>query len=251
MSRVTVHPTLEAMASVYLADASTGPQSERFRRYVEGAKNGALVSGYNPMTTKPVLPVIEALRSLDAEKLIADIADRLVEELEIDDDIELFITIATPGMWTDRAATTVEHIIAPKHPGEILLWHDDPPTIDTLRVATLQQTIRCLFHRWTIAPTLRNIAVREGCAHGLCGGEGKPSVQAAALLDTFGHRDDFGTITAFLFGDNVAESLGFSPLGLAVNEGIQHAAARCSSERSDKVLRALAAETTRPPESLG
>jgi hypothetical protein len=222
---VVVHPTLETMQEVYQADGAGGANSERFRRYVEAGKNRAFVSGFNPMTKKLVLPVINSWRELSAESVAVQTATELLSERSIDIDLELFLTVATPGMWTDRIATAAEHVIAPKHPGEILLWDDDPPSLETLRIATQLQTIRSVFHHLAPPVTLDDFVSREGCAHQVSGDTGQPSERAEALLAKLGHQTEFGTIVAFLFGDSTAEHFGFAQLGLCKNEGTKHAAA--------------------------
>jgi hypothetical protein len=232
---VVVHPTLEIMQKVYEADASGGAKSDRFRRYVEAGKDRAFVAGFNPMTNKLVLPVVNSWHNLSAETLVAQIAAELISELSIDlkVDIELFVTVATPGMWTDRIATVAEHVVTPKHPGEILLWHDDTPSIETLRSATQLQTIRSVFHHLAPPVTFNDFVRREGCAYKAAGFVGQQSERAESLLAKHGHQADFGTIVAFLLGDSAADHLGFTKLGLTLHEGIQHAAAIAPQGRLD------------------
>jgi hypothetical protein len=70
----------------------------------------APVHGYNPMTSKPVIDTIEALIDMRAEDRLETVANQTAH-----------ITVATPGMWTDRLATEVEHRLLAKDPGG-LLW---------------------------------------------------------------------------------------------------------------------------------
>src|SRR5687768_193541 len=96
---VRIVPTLSAMAEVYRLSTEGGPESPRFQRFVELAKDGAPVSGFNPMTAKDALGTVEALLAIDAEDKAKDTANQYAEELGIEDDLDLAITVATPGLW--------------------------------------------------------------------------------------------------------------------------------------------------------
>jgi len=81
------------------------------------------------MTSNPVGGTVQRLIELDAERIVLEEAARVVELLGWTDDVQLYLTVATPGMWTDPVATTVGHALSNHHPGEVLLWLTTSTTV--------------------------------------------------------------------------------------------------------------------------
>jgi hypothetical protein len=210
-------PTLEAMAEVYRQPTTGGAESPRFKAYVALADK-APVSRYNPMTSKPVLDTIEALLAIDAEGIAGELSGKH----------EMFITVAAPGMWTDRIATEVEHRLG-EPTKQILLWTGEDTTADAVRRETIAQVIR-IERR---ARTTFEVAMREGYAYALSGDDGELDTDVEAALKIVGRDDSLPTKAALLYGDDVARTMGFVPLGLRDRAGYGHciALARASGVR--------------------
>lgn len=223
---IRVEPTLALMADVYGQSARGGATSPRFRAYVDAGARLAPVHGYNPMTSKAVLPTIEDLLAIDAERRAAATAAVVAAELGFTDDAAMHLTVATPGMWTDRLATEVEHRLLVRDPGGVLLWFDD--LVDPIRVesATAAQTVRLVSARRAGPPvTLADAVAQEGAALALAGEAGEIATDAADALAVLAPDTGLPTMVAFLFGDDAARALGFTPLGLAGRAGERHAVA--------------------------
>jgi hypothetical protein len=211
---------------VYACSIDGGTDSRRFAAYVAAAGDGAPIAGYNPMTSQPVLPTVEALVALEAEARLADVANRVAADAGFAGDAAMHVTVATPGMWTDRLATVVEHRYLGHDPGAVLCWFDDPVETEALDAAFTAETIRFLALLEHGPPaTLSSAAAREGRAHALAGRVGRRSDAAADALDVLGDDPGLSTMVSFLHGDDAARAMGFTPLGLAAEEGLDHVTA--------------------------
>ncbi|MGH1489453.1 MAG: hypothetical protein ACRBK7_08700 [Acidimicrobiales bacterium] len=239
---VVVVPTLEAMAEIYSLSSSGADQSPRFTTYIEACRSGQLLHGFNPMTTKPVAPVIESMLEFNAEQVVLEAGLETSELLSADEDIALFLSVAAPGMWTDRRANSIEHQLAPRHHGELLLWFDDDQSPASVRAAAIEQTVRAIW--WARSedspPTLSAVVCREGLAGALAGRQGEHSGAAAEVEEILGEDRSHATAVAFLFGDNAAQQLGYPTLGLSHDEGLGHAIARTQQECAEVDIRQAA-----------
>ncbi len=204
------------MADVYRLSPSGGADSPRFKAYVALAGERALpVSNYNPMTSKPVLETVEALLAIDAEGIAE----------ELSEDLTMFITVATPGMWTDRIATEIEHRLR-EPTGQILLWTEEEVTVAAVRRETIAQVVRMR----SSARTTYDVAMREGLAYAMSGGEGEPDEAVAQALEIVGEEEAIATKAALLYGDEAAKALGFTPLGLRDHAGYRHCTAMARTQ---------------------
>lgn len=231
---VRIVPTLETMVEIYSLSGAGGGRSDRFTTYVNACREGALLHGFNPMTKQPVAPVLEGLLALGAERVILEAGRETLDRLGVDDDVELFISVATPGMWTDRRATTIDHRIAPRHVGELLLWFDDELSETSIRAAAIEQTVRAVWWRQRSGdePTLNDVAGREGLAGVLAGRPGAVSQAAAEALEVLGSDASRASAVAYLFGDAAAEHLGYPSLDLEQDEGWDHSIAQATQSRA-------------------
>ena len=163
---ITVVPTLAFMADVYRRPAAGGPTSGRFTRYVAAAAERLPVHGYNPMTSKPVLPTVEALLAVDAESVLAAAAGRTAARLGHEGDLAMHVTVATPGMWTDRTGTEVEHRLLGADAGALLWWFDQPVTPAAVEAEAVAQTARLVagLRRGGPPATLADAVEQEGRA---------------------------------------------------------------------------------------
>ena len=221
-----VVPTLAVMADVYRRSTEGGPESERFRAYVVAARERHPIAGYNPMTSKPVLETVEALLAVDAEAVVRDAAASVAP----DADLDLFVTVATPGMWTDRFATEVHHRLGPPT-GQVLLWTGGDASDGAVRREAIAQVVRLVRPP---ATTVRDLARREGEAYARGGLTGNPHPLVAEALDVVGDDEGIGTAAALLYGDDVAIALGWTPLGLPWLAGYEHAIAVAAARLSRK-----------------
>jgi hypothetical protein len=210
-------PTLAVMADVYRQSSAGGPDSPRFAAYVAAGRERLPVHGYNPMTSKPVLATVEALLAIDAEDVVAEAAAAVAGSR----DLELFVTVATPGMWTERFATEVHHRLGPPT-GQVLFWMGEDVSAEAVRCEATAQAVRLI----EPAPrTVAQLAAREGRAYACAGLTGAPDPLVAEALEVVGDDEGIGTAAALLYGDAVAAHLGWTPLGLGPLAGYHHAIA--------------------------
>ena len=223
---IRVAPTLELMATVYALSKDGGNRSARFLGYVDAAKHGAPISGYNPMTSKPVLATIEALIALGAERRMHDIANDVARTLGFIRDIEMYLTVATPGMWTDRLGTEVHHRCVAEDARDVLWWCDDTPTSDGFDAEVVAQAVRVISAaRFGTPITLAGAVEREGAAGAMSGARGRIDDRAAEALTILGDDTSLASMVGFLYGDASATAMGFTPLGLDEGVGRAHAIA--------------------------
>lgn len=251
--RVEHFPTLEPMREVYRLPR--GPQ--RFRSYiaaVEGERPLLPISAYNPMAKEHVVERVEQLLALDAEAVAAragqDAAARLAAL-----DAELFTGLAladdVAGGWTNRPQITGprlgERLDARRDgsghlSGELgrwvtaLLWASDEPTAEAV-----QQSVTAALYRWAHderhgAPrTLGQFMTREGRAHrfaGLPGPTLSPDELAYSREVIAPLRDTTDQPSAFAawWGDEIAASVGYPPLGLSRGAGYALALAEAQDD---------------------
>jgi hypothetical protein len=228
---VRIAPTLAAMADIYQLSTDGGPESPRFTKYVDLNRDGYPVAGFNPMTTsKDPVKTIEALIELDAEELASATANDCARELGLRADIGLSITVATPGMWTDRLATEIEHRIGGRRWSEILLWSGEEVDADKLRLLTRAQMVRAGWATIHQPPrTVAQLAGQEGLVGAVARDPGEdapsPDPTVAEVLATVGEDSHLATRAAFLYGDDVARKMGWTPLGVGPSGGYAHSIA--------------------------
>ena len=228
---VRIAPTLAAMADVYQLSTDGGPESPRFTRYVDLNRDGYPVAGFNPMTgSKDTIKTVEALVELDAEELASETANECARDLGLRADIGLSITVATPGMWTDRLATEIEHRIGGRRWSEILVWSGEEVDADRLRLLTKAQMVRAGWATIHQPPrTVAQLAGQEGLAGAFAPDPAadppSPDPAVADVLARVGADSHLATRAAFLYGDEVAQKLGWLPLGIGPSAGYRHSIA--------------------------
>lgn len=242
-------PTLAAMAGVYRSSARGGPRSARFAAYVELGRAGVPVSGYNPMTSKHALGTVEALAAIDAERLVGNAAEECLAVLDVDPgpDVELTVTVATPGMWTDRLATEVEHRLAGRASGEVLFWTGEEVFVGAVRHEAVAETVRVVVAAVDgPARSVEQAVAREGLACALAEAHApaetrtlEPDTTVAEALAVVGTDRALGTKVAVLYGDAAATALGWTPLGIPPYAGYRHATACAHAALADRPARVL------------
>jgi len=244
---VRIAPTLAAMADIYQLSTDGGPESPRFTKYVELNRDGYPVAGFTPMTTSDdTVETIQALIELDAEELASETANECARDLGLRADIGLSITVATPGMWTDRLATEIEHRIGGRRWSEILVWSGEEVDADRLRLLTKAQMVRAGWATIHQPPrTVAQLAGQEGLAGAVTQPEGEaapaPDPAVAEVLATIGDDAHMATRASFLYGDEVAQKMGWTPLGIGPSAGYAHSIAvaleTLRSKTASKLLR--------------
>jgi hypothetical protein len=218
------------MAEVYRRSPVGGRDSPRFATYLEIAGEGVPVSGYNPMTSKDVLGTIERLLAIDAEAVVADTATATAERLGVDEPVALAVVVATPGLWTDRLGTEVEHRLAGRGRNEVVLWQGDDVGIEAVRAAAAADTVRALWAvRYGIPATVRDAVAQEGLALAMAGMGGAFDDEAADVYKVLADDTTLSSMVAFLLGNDAARAMGFTPVGLGPRVGERHAVAMVES----------------------
>ena len=238
---VTIAPTLETMAELYLLSREGGPKSERFLTYVKRVEHEWGMVSYNPMAGAAALEAVQEAIALDAERIARDAASVTIAECEFDGTVTLAVVVASAGMWTDRLASEIEYRTTAKrraHHGQVILWSREAITAEDVRRESVAETVRTM---WTAlhgqARTLRSVFAREGLAYALADPKAitPPENDAAILeaLEILGDSTTQGDIVAALYGDTVAEQMGWPTLGISDRGGAQwatHRAARTVAE---------------------
>lgn len=210
-------PTLGLMAEVYALSTAGGADSPRFRHYVSLNAARHPLGEFNPMTSKPgAAETVEHLLSIDAEGVVGDVAGAE----------DIFISVLTPGAWTDDVFTELERRMVA--PGSVGVWAGETPDAEEVARLTRMSLAR---RRWQEhngrARSLRPLASQEGYA-AVSAGPPAPDGDGDAgrmVLEVVGDTDDRGTLIAWLMGDEKAASFGDTGVGLGPGDGL-----RCSWE---------------------
>jgi hypothetical protein len=223
---VRVVPTLAAMAEVYRRSAVGGRDSPRFQTYADLGREGVPVAGWNPMTSKDVLGTIERLQSIGAEAIVADVAAEVSRTLGAEEDVAVAIVVAAPGMWTDRLGTEVEHRLAGRGRNEVLFWQGEDVGADAVRAVATADVVRALWAcRYGIPASVKDAVAQEGLALSLAGMGGRFDDEAARVFDVLAEDTTLSSMVAFLYGDEAATGMGYTPVGLGARVGERHAVA--------------------------
>ncbi len=228
---IAITPTLELMASIYQLSTRGGTDSDRFKAYVRAAPTNP-IHGYNPMTSQPVLETVKALIKIDAESIAEEAANTTARQIgfnpSTNPNTAMHLSVATPGMWTDRLATEVDHRLKAKDPTAILLWNDSPATVEHVRQETIAQTVRLKLTQDRLGQppkTLAEAVAQEAQTLALAGHTGTHSPHAAEALTEHADNESLATMVGFLYGDEAAATLGYAPIGLGNRGGYSHAIA--------------------------
>ncbi|MCU1483424.1 MAG: hypothetical protein JWN67_170 [Actinomycetia bacterium] len=223
---VRVVPTLAAMAEVYRRSAVGGQDSPRFHTYTDLGREGMPVAGWNPMTSKDVLGTVERLLAIGAETIVSDVAAEVSDRLGADEDIAVAIVVAAPGMWTDRLATEVEHRLAGRGRNELLFWQGEDVGVEAVRSIATADVVRALWAiRYGIPASVKDAVAQEGLALSLAGMGGRFDDEAAKVFDVLADDTSLSSMVAFLYGDEAATGMGYTPVGLGPRVGERHAVA--------------------------
>ena len=238
---VTIAPTLETMAELYLLSREGGPKSERFLAYVKRVEHEWGLVSYNPMAGAAALEAVQQAIALDAEPIARQAASDTIADCEYKGTVTLAVVVASAGMWTDRLATEIEYRTTAKRRadhGQVILWSREGIAAEDVRRESVAETVRTM---WTAlhgqALTLRAVLSREGLSYALADPKAitppENDAEIRDALNILGDSTTQGDIVAALYGDAAAEQLGWTSLGISDRGGAQwaaHRAARTISE---------------------
>jgi hypothetical protein len=175
------------------------------------------------MAKPHVLARVERLIALDAERIALQAARRGAARLGGDDELRLVVIIADDagGGWTNRAFAEFAHRYERKHEVQrgwvtAMLWSSEEPSAELVCRRTLESLYRTVDERRSGAVrTLREILDREGRTLAFAG-VGSPYDDAAyrARVEPYLESHGAPALMACLYGDQVASSLGYPPLGV-------------------------------------
>lgn len=226
-------PFLERLRELY-----THPRGfARFNEYLAMLRSATgemelPISSVNPIAKPHVLERVEQLIALDAERLALDAAREGTARLGGDDALRLIVIVAddAQGGWTNRYFSEFAHRHERKHEVQrgwitAVWWSSEDPSVERLRMETLATLYRTIDERRNGAVrTLRAILDREiRTAH--FAGVASPYEEAAYRAAIEPHLDSRAApiVMAALYGDEVAESLGYPPLGIPTKKRGPHA----------------------------
>ncbi len=230
---VAVVPTLETMAGIYRLSREGGAASPRFQAYRAIVAQTLGLSSYNPMAGPHALEAVDALIVLDAEAIVLEAAQETVRNVGYHGPVTLALVLASPGMWTDRLATSIRHrTLDDRLPdrGLVLQWTREVPTADGIYDAAVAETVRVIFTaQHGPAKRVRAVLAREGLSLALgrapvapLSSNERQAVDHALMI--IGDSADPSEIVALALGDDAAVAVGYRPLGLAPEAGVRWAA---------------------------
>jgi hypothetical protein len=238
MLSISLVPTLKIQRDLY--DLPAGPG--RFRAYVDTmtSADGEMVlplSLMNPMAKPHVAAVLDALLAFDAEgvaRAAIDEARLLLGPCAAANDeysVALVVVDDARGGWTHRQFTDASHRFEDRHAIArgwitVVLWSSDAPAPATVRREVMSAVFRVLYLRRHGFPTTLDAMLRqEGYAAAFAGEV--PSLDATVLAHARTIVAEYRATTsaqiifACLFGDAAATSVGYDPLGLGPDAGLE------------------------------
>lgn len=233
MADIRLMPTLATMADVYRLPREGGSASPRFRRYLELVTNNLSLAAYNPMAGPHALETTGQLLAIDAEAVAAEAARETADLCGYADTIAMAVVVCSPGTWTDRLSTEVEHRTTRRVPGTglVLHWTREIPTVEQIRREAIAETVRVMLVTGDRPESVRRLVLREGVAYALGGNPYGPATDedrqaVAEALEVLGDSAALGDMTAILYGDAAAATLGWASAGIADYGGYRWAVDR-------------------------
>ena len=241
-SRVRVAATLDTMAEIYALPRKGGPQSPRFAAYLARVEGSWGLSSYNPMAGPDAHDTVRKLIAIDAERLADAQARDLAARCDFDGNITIAVAVPSPGMWTDRRATELQHrTIADRRAGHgtVLLWPGDPLDERQVNMECAAEVVRIMWTAYHGVPTsLRAVLAREGLCYALAPAvmsveavpnDAEDDAAVEEALAVLGDSTMQGDIVGVLYGDATAIEMGWTPPGLAEKAGFRWAISRAGA----------------------
>ena len=234
---------LESVRSLYQQPRSF----ERFQKYldlvrVDAGTEAVPLSRLNPMAKEHALAYVERLLAMNAEDAVFAAARDAAAKLEGDDRLEVLLVLMddAKGGWTNRAFSEFAHQYENKYEVEhawstVVVWTSEEPTPELLVRRAFESVYRTFDERKRgPVRTLGRILEREGRTmrfaghHRLYDDATVESIRANVEPHLDSHAAP--TIFASLYGDAIAESLGYPPLGVPDRGGYDLALAMAQQQ---------------------
>ncbi len=241
----------EPMLNILLEVYRVPPGKERFEAYINATIAGATRASdvacpplvmANPMAKGHANQQLEIWLEVGAEEALVRIleeANQRFSSLESETLVHVGLTLVDDlkGGWTDSILTDwglrFPEKINPKWVC-VPLWTKYPQTLEILRTNAQMAIGRFVWQaQHGTAQTLREMLAQEGDAQAFAGEKvGMPREDLAytqAVLEPLLECTDKPTLLAALYGDDAAKHVGYPPLGLSNDAGLELALARSLS----------------------
>jgi hypothetical protein len=214
------------------------PTFERFQRYldlvrVDTGTQALPLSKLNPMAKEHALAYVEQLLTLGAEDYAFAAASDAASRLDGDDALKVLLVLMddAKGGWTNRAFSEFAHQCENKYEvahgwAIVAVWTAEEPAAELLRMRAFESVYRTVDERRNgPVRTLRQILDREGRTMRFAGHERRYDDATLRLIRERiePHLDSHAApiVMAALYGDVIAESLGYPPLGVPDRGGYE------------------------------
>ena len=227
---------------------------ERFQTYlklvqVDTGTEALPLSRLNPMAKEHALAYVETLIGMNAEDQVLAAAQDAAAQLDGDDALKVLLVLMddAKGGWTNRAFAEFAHQYENKYEvahnwATVVIWTSEEPTAQLLRRRAFESVYRTIDERRRgPVRTIREILEREGSTMRFAGHPRRyddATVQSIrAAIEP--HRDSHlaPVVFAALFGDDIAQTLGYPPLGVPDRGGYELALAEAMKSESGPLAR--------------
>ena len=215
---------------------------ERFQGYLELVRADGTealpLSQLNPMAKPHALERVEQLLEIGAEdRALAAACEAAAHMRDTGDALRIVVLLMddAKGGWTNRAFAEFAHRYERKYEvsrgwASVVVWTSEDPTHELVEQRTFESLYRTLDERrHGPVRTLREILDREGRTMRFAGHQPRyDDATLASLRATIAPHLDWDAapvVFAALYGDAIAESLGYPPLGIPDRGGYELALA--------------------------
>lgn len=218
------YPCLEKVRALYQMPRTF----ERFAAYlnlvrVDTGTEALPLSKLNPMAKEHALAYVETLLAMNAEDQVFAAASEGASRLDGDDTLNVLLVLMddAKGGWTNRAFSEFAHRYENKYEvkhswATVVIWTAEEPTTDLLGRRAFESIYRTIDERRDgPVRTLREILDRETRTQRFAGVISPYEAPAyRAKVERYLDSHAAPVVMAALYGDAVAESLGYPPLGI-------------------------------------
>lgn len=232
--KVEFYRSLEGVRGLYQMPRTF----ERFAAYlklvqVDNGTEALPLSRLNPMAKDHALAYVETLLAMNAEDQVLAAAQDAASQLEGDDALKVLLVLMddAKGGWTNRAFSEFAHQYENKYEvahnwATVVIWTAEEPTPELLRRRAFESLYRTADERrHGPVRTIREILDREGRTMRFAGHVRRYDDATVDVIRTAiePHLDSHAApiVFAALYGDDIAQSLGYPPLGVPDRGGYE------------------------------